>query len=334
MAIRSGLGGQFGFAPEVTYGTYVAPTKWAEVVKADLKKDTTFVQGGGVAAGRLQRLGSRRNIGATKASGSLEMEVPNKGIGLLLQALMGTTVTPVLQNTSTGYLQTHTLADPYDKMLTMQAGLPDIGTGTSRPYSFLGCKVLGAEFSCAIGEQLMSEWTIDARQMTEAQSLVAPSYATTLDGFDFTQSTVKLGATVGVAASVDGIRSINVNIQRASRTDRTYHGNGGLQSQPIINDWQTISGTITADFLDKTVFVDRYHNNTQFALVWEFVGTSLGGTPEIFETFRITLPGCFFDGDTPTLDGPDIISGSFPFVWQHDGTTYPKIEYISTDTTL
>ena len=43
----------------------------------------------------------------------------------------------------------------------------------------------------------------------------------------------------------------------------------------------------------------------------------------------------FFDGDTPTVDGPDVTSGGYPFVAQLDGTNpLVSIDYISTDTTL
>jgi hypothetical protein len=42
-----------------------------------------------------------------------------------------------------------------------------------------------------------------------------------------------------------------------------------------------------------------------------------------------------FDGDTPTVGGPDVVSTSFPFVAGHDGTNAAAtVEYISTDTTL
>jgi hypothetical protein len=45
-------------------------------------------------------------------------------MGLLLQALMGTTVTPVQQVATAAYLQTHTLADTAGKSLTIQKGVP------------------------------------------------------------------------------------------------------------------------------------------------------------------------------------------------------------------
>ncbi len=152
MAIGSGLGASFGAAPEVTYGTYVAPTKHYEFSPSsgeDLKKQQTFVQGGGLAAGTLAQRGTRRAMTAESGAGSITMDVPNKSFGLLLQALMGTTVTPVQQGATTAYLQTHALADNFGKNLTLQKGVPQTD-GVVKPYTFLGSKVTGAEFSCGV----------------------------------------------------------------------------------------------------------------------------------------------------------------------------------------
>jgi hypothetical protein len=331
MGIRSGLGGQIGLAPEVTYGTPVAPTKFLEGT-FNIKDTSQYVIGGGVAAGRMQRLGSRRVKSLFGASGNIEQEVTNKGMGLLLQALMGTTVTPVIQGEGPGYLQTHTFADPWGKFFTAQAGLPDVSTGTSRPYTATGCKVLSAEFKCGVGELLTSTWEIDARELVEDLALAAASYPTTLAPFNFVQMEVKVGEDIAGAAHVEGVKSVSVKIDRASKADRNYAGNGGKKSEPVLNDFQAITGTLDVDYITKADFADRFHNGEQFALEWVFIGPEIGDG--VNETFRLTLPDCAFTGDTPSLDGPDVISGSFPFETYFDGSTQPKIEYISTDSTL
>ena len=330
MAIRSGLGGQIGIAPEVVYGTFVPSIRFIEGTEA-LKDTSTYVSGGDIAAGRMQRLGSRRVKTLFGAEGPLNAEVANKGMGLLFQALMGTTVTPVQQAATIAYLQTHTFADPWGKFLSLQAGIPDITAGTSRPHTFLGCKVLSAEFNCALGEILTSTWEINAREMVESQTLGAASYPAS-SPFHWAQLTVRIGATVGAAASVDGLRGVSVKIDRNSAIDRNYAGNSGKQSEPVLNDFQVIAGTLDSDYVDKTILADRWHAGTAFALVLEWVGPVIEST--YYETFRITLPQCFLTGDTPELGGPEVISGSFPFEAQFDGTTQPKIEYISTDVTL
>lgn len=330
MSIGSGLAHSFGFIPEVTYGTYLAPTRWIEDQSFGLKKVKNTYQGGGMAAGRLVRLGARRVVTSKAAAGAVKLEVPSKSFGHLLNGLMGGTVTPVQQAATAAYLQTHPLADPVGKMYTMQAGIPDLA-GTVRPYSFLGCKIMAMEFTCGIDEPLMVTVDVDARDVTEAQTIAAPSFPAT-NIFHFGQSAVKVG-TFGAEALVDGVRKMTIRIERAKRTDRFYQGNLGLKSEPIINAWSVTSGTIEADYLDKTVWADRFAADTSTSLVWEFVGPLIAST--FFETFRIRVPMIFFNGDTPTVDGPDVVSGSFAFEAEYDGTNAATtVEYMSTDTTL
>ena len=160
MGIGSGIGGQFGLAPEVTYGTFVPPTRFMEVTQADLKQEPSFIGTGGIAAGRLAPLASRRVKTTEKASGTIQLEAGNRHLGLLLQALMGTTVTPVQQGVTTAYLQTHILADPRGKNLSMQIGVPQTD-GVVVPYSYKGCKVVSAEFTCDLDQTLQASFDID-----------------------------------------------------------------------------------------------------------------------------------------------------------------------------
>ena len=47
--------------------------------------------------------------------------------------------------------------------------VPDLG-GTVRPYTFLGCQVMSAEFSCDTGSPLTASFEIEARVRTEART--------------------------------------------------------------------------------------------------------------------------------------------------------------------
>jgi hypothetical protein len=277
------------------------------------------------------RPGGRRYVVGKGAGGSVATAFYSKGMGLLLSGLMGGAVAPVQQAATAAYLQTHDLADPFGKYFTMQSAVPDLG-GTARPYTFLGCQILSAEFSCQTGGNLAASWTIEARDVSEAQTLAAPSYPAALNEFHFAQSSVKMGA-YGAETAVDGITSVSLSIGRPRHPGGPYAGSQGLRSQGVLNDWSAVSGTIQADFLNKADLADRFASDTPVSLVWEFVGPLIAST--YFETVRFRVPQIFLDGDTPTAGGPDVVSTSFPFVGQHDGTRAPAtIEIISTDTTL
>lgn len=335
MAIGSGLAGSFGIVDESTYGTYVAPTRWYEATgNIDFKKVKNTYQGGGLAAGRFAQPGSMRVVTTVAGVGAVPLEVRNTKMGLLLKHIFGSTPTPTLQNTSTGYLQSHVLADNFGKSFTAQVGVPDT-TGTVRPYTFLGAKITAAEFSCRVNEGLTVALDIDFRDVSEAQGLVAPSYTTGQKPFHFGQWSPKIHATYGSEALVQGVRSFTLKIERPQDGDRFYGGNGGLKSEPIWNDYVKVSGAVEVDYQTKGDFADRFASDTPVAMLHEFLGASLGGSPTINETFRIRTSQTFFDGETPTVQGPGIVTTSFPFTCQNDLTNpIVAVDYISTDATL
>ncbi|MFF4848004.1 phage tail tube protein [Streptomyces sp. NPDC001194] len=328
MAIGSGLGGQLGIVAESTYGTFVAPTKFLEFSKESLVLKKTTAQSAGIAAGRLLPLSNRRVLTQLEATGSIDMEVTNSGMGLLLQALMGTTVTPVQQGVTTAYLQTHTLADSFGKSLTIQKGVP-LTTGTVTDKSFTGCKVTGAEFSCEVGDMLTSSWEIDGKTCDETQTLATASYPAR-SPFHFGQLTVKTGTFASETAH-DGVRKVSVKIERPMATDRFYAGQSGLKKEPIANDLVKITGTIEMDYVSTTLD-DLHTSDAATSLVLEWVGANIAST--YYETFRITLPAIKIDDAPPNIDGFEVVKPSYGFTALYDGTNQPSIVYISTDTTV
>ncbi|MDH6435611.1 hypothetical protein M2158_004088 [Streptomyces sp. SAI-144] len=328
MGIGSGLGAQIGIAAEGSYGTYGAPTKFIEFTKESLALKKTTAQSAGIAAGRLMALSSRRVVTRRESQGTLEMEVSNKGMGLLLQTLMGTTVTPVQQGVTTAYLQTHTLASVAGKSLTIQKGVP-LTSGTVTDKSFVGCKITSGEFSCGVGEMLVASFEIDGKDCDEAQTLAAASYSA-MSPFHFGQMALKSG-TFGAETALDGIRKVSVKIERPQDVDRFYANQSALKKEPIENDQVKITGSLESDYV-ATTLDDLHTSDGGTSLVWEFVGPLIAST--FFETFRITLPVVKLDEGPPVVDGFGVVKPTFNFTGLYDLTNLPKIEYISTDVTL
>jgi hypothetical protein len=328
MAIGSGLGAQIGISAESTYGTFVAPTKFIEFTKESLALKKTTAQSAGIAAGRLMALSARRVLTRKEAQGTLEMEVTNKGMGLPLQTLMGTSVTPVQQAASTAYLQTHTLASVAGKSLTIQKGVP-LTSGTVTDKSFVGCKITSGEFSCGVGEMLTASFEIDGKDCDEAQTLAAASYSA-MSPFHFGQMALKTG-TFGAETALDGIRKVSVKIERPQDVDRFYANQSALKREPIENDQVKITGTLETDYVG-TALDDLHTSDGGTSLVWEFIGPIIAST--YAETFRITLPVVKLDEGPPVVDGFGVVKPSFNFTALYDLTNLPKIEYISTDVTL
>jgi hypothetical protein len=328
MAIGSGLGAQVGIAAESSYGTFVAPTKFIEFTKESLVLKKTTAQSAGIAAGRLMALSARRVVTQREGSGSLEMEVTNKGMGVLLQTLMGTTVTPVQQAATTAYLQTHILVDTAGKSLVIQKGVP-LTTGTVTDKTFVGCKVVSAEFSCEVGGMMTASFEIDAKDCDETQTLAVATYPS-MSPFHFGQMGVKTGS-FGTETARDGVRKVSVKIERPQAVDRFYANSSALKKEPISNDQVKVTGSIEMDYVDTTLD-DLHTSDAATALVWEFVGPIIATT--YAETFRVKLPAVRFDDAPPTVEGFDVVKPTMNFTALYDGTNPVAIEYMSTDVTL
>ena len=328
MGIGSGLGAQIGIAAETTYGTYVAPTKFPEFTKESLVLKKTTAQSSGIAAGRLMALSPRRVVTQREATGAIELEVANKGMGVLLQALMGTTVTPVQQGATAAYLQTHTLADTWGKSLTIQKGVP-LTTGTVTDKTFVGCKVVSAEFSCEVGGMLTASFEFDGKDCDETKTLAVASYST-MAPFHFGQMGLKTGS-FGAETALDGVRKVSMKIERPQATDRFYANQSALKAEPISNDLVKITGSLEMDYVATTVD-DLHTSDGATSLVWEFVGPIIAATHA--ETFRIKLPAIKVDDAPPKVEGFDVVRPTFNFTALYDGTNPVAIEYMSTDVTV
>lgn len=326
--IGSGLGAQLGIAAETTYGTFVAPSKFVEFSKESLALKKTTATSSGIAAGRLLALSSRRVLTQKEVAGGIDLEVPNKSFGLILQALMGTTVTPVQQGATAAYLQTHTLADNFGKSLSVQVGIP-LTTGTVTDKSFVGCKVISAEFSCEVGGMLMCSLELDGKDCSESETLAAASYSN-MSPFHFGQLGVKTG-TYASEAALDGVRKVSVKIERPAATDRFYANASSLKKEPILNDLTKITGSLEMDYVATTID-DLHTSDGATACVVEFIGPIIAST--FAETFRLKLPAIKFDDAPPTVEGFDVIRPTFNFTALYDGTNPVAVEYMSTDVTV
>lgn len=329
MAIGSGLGGQVGYSTETTWGTRVAPAKFLRATSFNINRDPTRVQGEGIQAGTLGNYGAHYVETAESASASLAFDVQTSGLGPLLQAITGGTSTITQNATSAAWTQVHTLGDPM-KSLTMQIGVPYRG-GTVYAQEIQGAKVTSAEFACDVTDRLTCTVNLDGKKYDSAQTLATASY-TASKPFHGKQMSVKAG-TFGSEAAVSGVKSMSCTWTNALDAEDFTAGSAGLKSEQIRNGVTEISGSLSVDWLTttKTAFEDLRVANTSTSLVFEWVGAIIAST--YAETFRITLPGVFFNGDTPAVQSRDVVTVDYGFDWKYDGSNLPKIEYISADAT-
>lgn len=326
---RSGLWGQLGFSAESTYGTYVAPATFLPFGGETIKLDRNYVESAALRAGRMFQAAPLALPTTRAGAGTFQTELLNKGLGKLLNCLHGNTVTPAVLGTG-AYQAVHNIGttSPYGKSLSLQVGTPQTAiTPTVTPFTYLGCKLLGLKVDAAVGNLATAEWTIDAQDETLSQTLVAATYPTGIRPFTFVTGSVKRGGTV-----LGNILSASVDISLPQKVDRFFLGATALKAEPITNAYAQGMATLTAEFASLTLYND-FLSGTPIVLDLLFEGPLINGTDK--ETFKVTFNAAQARGESPDVDGPDIITQSVTLKALDDGTTSPiVITTISTDATL
>ena len=329
MAIGSGLGSQVGFSTESTWGTRVVPAKFVRGTAYAANRAQNRVQGEGIQAGVIGNIGAHYVETTEAGEGSVSLDVQTNGMGPLLQALTGGTSTITQQAATAAWLQTHTLGDPL-KSLTVQVGTP-YRTGTVFVQELQGAKVTSAEFSCSADSILTGSFNFDAKKYDSSQTLATATYVSAKP-FHGKQMAVKAG-TFGAEAALSGVRSASVSWNNAIDTEDYTAGSTGLKAEQIRNGVATITGSLSVDWLTttKTALEDLRVANTSTSLVLKWTGALIAST--YYEDIEICLPGVFFTGDAPSIQGADVVTVDYGFEWKYDGTNLPYIKYMSTDAT-
>ena len=335
MAIGSGAGAYFGISPEVTPGTYVAPTRFLPGNFTVKREHQVIPVGGYAAAGRLAPLDEIETL--LWGTGHYEGEVLRTGFGMLMQHITGGSAVAVQQAATIAWLQTHDVGDNYGKGVSAQAVAPNTA-GTLYPFTLYGGKVASATFSCAKGESLkvvVDLWGMKADQL---QTSAAAGYTATQAAlpFNWTQMNLKLG-TFGAEAATSGVKGVTATIARSMNTDDSFYAGGqGYPSQPVMaaGDLESlipITGTVDIDLMTKAEFVDRFMDHTNTSMVWDFIGaTAIAST--YFPTWSLTCPKVYFDTAGIDVSGANVVGASVPFKAFVDTTNgYGTIKYMSTD---
>lgn len=360
--IGAGLGASAGMVEEASYGLVKASPTWTfyEPDSVTPKKVKTTKQSSGLAAGRYVDLASRRVVVERAATLSMPMEVMQSGgHSKLLNQISSSyaTGTPGTQAAAAGiyvagtrvstlagaFAYTHTFRNSIaGRSASWQLGIPTTD-GVLRQYDLLGCKPTSFTFDCKAGEMLTvaTEW--DARVLEDPLITTAyegypngatqtpytqatPSYAVQVP-FHFAQASVAIGSSAATAAAIDGLTQFNLKIDRKMDVARQYYGNAGLKDEPITNDVVSLSGTLSADFLNKTYFQDAFYSDTPQTVVVTFSAGPPSGT---VNAIQFVLNNVFLNDTSAAAANKSIVNTQFPFVALYDLTNEPLTVIMQT----
>lgn len=294
MAPKQGERSQIGIVDEVTYGTAVTVTRFFEFTKETIKRNIENIMSKGIRAGRMNTARSGAYARWDKgSSGPIEMEVSNRGFGIWLKHMLGAV------NTTGGgptYSHAATEASLVGDFFTCQVGRDDA------PFTYAGCKVTDWSLGAKVGELLMLSVSIDAQSESTAIAKATASYPTGLRPYSFLDGALTVG---GAATSVSEFKLDGKN---QPATERYFLGSP-LKKEPT-DQGRERTGTLTLEFEDLTAY-NLFVNGTESALVL----TCTAGA----DTLTITCPAVLFTGETPTVDSPEIIPLTLPFIVLGDG---------------
>lgn len=350
MTVGSGLCAQFGLVAETTVGTGVTVDRFHPVNNWRPTNNVKTATSTGLRACAKAITDDRTVIVGRSATAELELEILNKGFGLLLAHLIGGAGTATQIGTTGVYRQIHLVGDMTGKSLSVQAGIPEsYSTATVRPYTYRGTKVTGWELSCAPSAAeglLIARPTLDMWDWTTGTALAAASYPTAVEPFRWGGDgstaffAAKIGGTVSTGAgrttvsggtTIKGLRGVTAKGGNPLRVDRDLAGGAGIKAEQIENSWRQYSVDLDAEFADRTQLLDiaEAYTSTALQLIWQ-TGTAINGQ---YPTLRVTYPIVKLSG-SGEVSGPDIADGKVVAMAYLDNSgTHPlmQIEYESSD---
>jgi Phage tail tube protein len=323
MALRSGLGAQFGFAEETTWSTYKTPDHFTEFVSESMKLDRTRTPAKGIRAGKTMPRSTRFRTTKIQAGGAVNLEMNTNTMGLLWKHSLGTSSSIA---SGAGFKRTYTLGDPFGLGLTVQIGTVAISS-TVFVRSYTGCKVTDWDLSTAIDSPLDFTLTFDAFNEDTSQALATASYASP------TTSEIFFANDCALTIAGQTLKSYDFKLtgKNNEKVDRYYVG-AQTKGEPILNAFRDITGQITTDFNDLTIY--NYFVNDVTA-TGSIVMTATGQKnydTGLTNKLVITIPVVRYEGETPMISGPDLVRQTVPFVVMDDDVQVPiTVDYYTKD---
>lgn len=340
MAVGSGIGASLGFAREATPGTIVSPSRWVEFNSETLGADKVTVQGQGLRSSGLYPRASRRVVVGRNAGGDVTLDLATTGMGLLLESMLGGTSTSAVVSGS-AYQQVHQPGTAL-KSLTVQKLVPEMVTGVLKPFTYNGCKVTSWTINFTKDGIATLTLTLDAWDEVTTTAAGTPSYAATSNVFHFGSAALLLG---GTASTTSGLVSVSGGNPVAGITGGSITGSTGIRTgsdNRYLNGkieqgqdaWRGVSGSLNLDFISQADVVDLFEADTGATLRLTFTA-AVAITGAVFPVFEVLIPRIFFDGESPKVGGPGVISLTAPFTGLDDGTNAAlQIRYVTSDTSV
>lgn len=323
----SGSIAQLGVKDEVTWGTGVVVDRFFEFLDESMALQNPRIEGAGIRAGARAQRSDRWAVNRKGAAGTVNMEVLTKGFGWWLKHLLGTVGSGVL--TDATYTHTGTVGSLLGDSFTLQVGKPD-AADVVRPYTYTGCKVPSWQLKCDVDGIAILSVNVDAKDESTATALATASYTTGAELLTFAGGLMNVG---GVPVDIS---SVSISVDNSLKVDRYFQRRSGLKKEQLENGFRQVTAEVTLEW-ESMAHYNRFASLTAAGAVaavdvgWR--GPTLAGATT-YPELKATLAAARFDGNTPTVNSPDLVPETIVLKGLFDGTNGPiKLDYVTTDAT-
>lgn len=314
MAVRSGLGAQFGIKKETTYGTAVTVDKFTYMESEGLILEPGYIPS--PFLGTVVMDVAQESMYTSGAGGPILFPFFNKGMGVLLEQCFGTAVVAQVGST-TEYTHTFTLDTTNGKTgmsATVQILKPNTVGSLVNPFTMEGGKVTSFELTMDEQGVLKLNTTWLGETASFGTSLASASYGTNLAMFNWTQADVTLNSSAFYP------KSFNLKCEFSVDDNRRSFGSSDRR-EPIMNasPGVKVSGNLSGEFDDLTAY-NLFAAGTFVPLEVTITGATIPSESNPYKVV-ITCPNIRLKGDTPVVGGPGIVQNSAPFEAYKSGAT-------------
>jgi len=335
-----------GIKAETTYGTGVTVDRFPEFTEEEITQDNEYIDSEGLRVGGVGVDLSRRTLGKVVAGGSLSLEWVTRGLGSLLEAMLGYNVSTLRSGAIYQQVASPLASDPMPSY-TIQKGIPPVGGGSTLPHTFLGCVVDSWKLSAEAGGALTADIDWVAKEMVTATAYAAPSYVASPRTFAFPHVTIAVGVngthtltlpstTALGSTTATALSNVNaIEVTGANNVDDGGYNSGGAgkRSRRPVYGMREFGGTITAEF-DAVTLRDYYLNQSDLHMVITFTSDQDNGFGAS-AALQIVLPSLRLEGKVPSSNGGEVIEQEIDFTAGRSLNTKPiYIVAVTADTAI
>lgn len=337
-----------GIKKEVTYGTAVTVDRFVEFLSESFQQQNQFVQAEGLRVSAIGPDLDRNTLGAVIVEGEIELEWVTRGLGILIEAMLGQNTSTLRSGSIYQQVGTPKTSDPHPSY-TIQKGIPPVGGGTTVPHTFRGCQLDEWTLSFKAGEGLMLSTKWVGKDLDTAAVYAAPSYTSSVRLLTFAQASISIGLngtdnltvpTATVLGSTD--KAATANISEFSFTGRNNLDDGGRnagaagkRSRAALYGLRGFEGSMTAEF-DAVTYRDYYLNRSSLHLVLTVTSTedNIAGSGT-YAALQLVLPRLVLEGKIPESNGGDVIEQPIDFtVGRHATLSTVYLVGVTADTAV